>query len=186
MAAPPKELQREWNARLRDSGFADGESECNPNGPWKVNRYETPVDKDQAEYYDRAREFLRRRGGRLAPRDRRIWRLHAAGLSYTEIGQELGLGRDVAARSVQATRTRMEQSRGRVTHRAQRSPRGRESARVEVRLSDVEATLLERIAELWRVTRPEVLRRLLMGIAVTPSKLAEVAQFVQEIAASDG
>jgi DNA-binding NarL/FixJ family response regulator len=60
---------------------------------------------DKAEYYRLAQRTLSsRRMAQFSQTRRSIWRLHAKGLSYTEIVRELGVSDQQVQRAVKAVR----------------------------------------------------------------------------------
>lgn len=104
-------LIKEWDQKLRDSGFNDIEDrskdtlkswagtcylQLNKNGEFKVqpktkHGYTSLVHKEsQAEYYRLAAQCLHEAEFKNT-KQRLIWQLHAEGYSYNEIAKELGL-----------------------------------------------------------------------------------------------
>jgi DNA-directed RNA polymerase specialized sigma24 family protein len=98
-----KQLQAHWYRKLKDDGFEDIEDpDTGFLKTWTGYR-EFRVDK--AAYYRLAQLTLAsRRMARFSRTRRAIWRLHAKGLSYTEIVQELGVSDQQVQRAVKAVR----------------------------------------------------------------------------------
>lgn len=91
-----RRLQREWYAKLADSGFVDIERHnLHADNPYmRQHKHEVQVTLERGmlvgrqEYFRRAghwswdRTFLNRK-------EAHIWRLHANGLSYREVAREV-------------------------------------------------------------------------------------------------
>ncbi len=106
-ASALRKLQREWDKRLAAEGFVDIEGRCDIRTGW-IDRPRGKLDPSAAEFYRLAPEF-----GEFYEWDddltRRVWMLHAEGLSRPEILQTLGLSRS------REVRTRLEKARARFT-----------------------------------------------------------------------
>lgn len=95
MKEPSEKLKAKWNKKLADSGFEDIE---NADGSLKPEVDYRSMDSTRGdilhdgrqEYYSIAQDFLNR--GKFATLlDYTIWKLHAEGMSYRDIGNELKL-----------------------------------------------------------------------------------------------
>jgi hypothetical protein len=92
---PSEKLKAKWNKKLADSGFIDIER---PDGSLKPEVDYRSLDSTRGdglqdgrqEYYAIVQDFLNR--GKFATlMDYTVWKLHAEGLSYRDIGNELKL-----------------------------------------------------------------------------------------------
>lgn len=182
MSKPPPELQAHWYAQLEAGGFRDIESPQNPDGPSR-DRYQTPLDGDNhAEYYRQAGDYFRRNGRRLAPKARRIVKLHVAGGSVRIIAAQLQCSRRSVETAVAIFQSRMERTR---KHTGRRGPRGRGSVIVSARLSDAEAEALHRFVKRLGRTLSHTLRAMIMATVNPSSEQDRMAEIIAEIAAAD-
>jgi hypothetical protein len=95
MKEPSEKLKAKWNKKLADSGFVDIER---PDGSLKPEVDYRSLDSTRGdslqdgrqEYYYIAQDFLNR--GKFANLlDYTVWKLHAEGMSFRDIGNELKL-----------------------------------------------------------------------------------------------
>lgn len=92
------ELQREWAAKLKASGFVDIETGDEHSGLLKTDKRIEPERaleyEASAEYYQRAGQFLHARDwdGEGESREREIWALHAEGVGQNEIARRTRRG----------------------------------------------------------------------------------------------
>jgi hypothetical protein len=156
VTAPSVAQRREWAARLRATGFRDIEG---PGGMLATDvRDDTARAEDGmavGEYYRLALAFLHQRRRRFGRVERKIWALHAAGRSYTQIAAELrslGVYRRVVAEVVPRLRAEMLEHARVALHTRPRGrppvPSGyhRGSYLLQVRLTDAEAEALHAVA----------------------------------------
>lgn len=101
-------LRREWDAKLRESGFVDLEG---PGGSMvRINHRLTDPGRAaiNAAYFDAAAALFWD-----LERDRQIWQLHALdGLDVREIARRLDLGRDLVHRTIVRYRGHLGLGRG--------------------------------------------------------------------------
>jgi hypothetical protein len=99
-----KKLQREWRARLKDTGFRDIETD-EPDGPlrsWSsdfINQFDPLTFHQRSEYFRFANQFLHEHEFENE-KDRYLWALHASGASLREIRRRTGLTKDAAHRAI--------------------------------------------------------------------------------------
>lgn len=95
MKEPSEKLKAKWYKKLADSGFEDIER---PDGSLKTEVDYRSMDGTRGdgledgrqEYYEIAQDYLNR--GKFATLlDYTVWKLHAEGVSYRDIGNELKL-----------------------------------------------------------------------------------------------
>lgn len=95
MKEPSEKLKAKWNKKLADSGFIDIER---PDGSLIPEVDYRSLDGTRGsdfndgrqEYYDIAQDYLNR--GKFATLlDYTVWKMHAEGTSYRDIGKELNL-----------------------------------------------------------------------------------------------
>lgn len=111
---PDPTLVRAWRKRLRDSGFVDIEAPDGtltsgpkkPPGRWRSFESASPVEREAtAEYFRRAEAFCgSSRFARLTPKVKVVWRLHAKGLSNTEVEKQTGYSIKVVRNALRAAR----------------------------------------------------------------------------------
>ena len=80
-------LQKQWYAKLADSGFEDIEWTAGNSSPYLKNAVQTKDPyffAQKQQYYNMAEAYLQNRM-ELRGRDRFIWKLHAEGATYEEI-----------------------------------------------------------------------------------------------------
>ncbi len=154
MGKPPRDLIRKWYDKARASGLDDIEiptTSGNMDG-----RMRTSVRIDQgsplvrqgpetAEYYRRAAIFLHEH--RFATtQERSIWELHAAGVSYHDIEERLGLTNWRVESTLSALIPVMEAKYTTKRRGRPRGPTGRESFKRRVRFTDDQADAIHFIA----------------------------------------
>lgn len=89
------DLQREWYAKAKASGFEDIETGSDGQGLLKTDKRIEPGRGDEyqasADYYRRAGVFLHHRA-RWEPGEREAWALHAGGVGMNEIARQVHRG----------------------------------------------------------------------------------------------
>lgn len=98
MTPDPAALRRTWRRKLRESGFEDIElpdgslrGPEKPPGRWRSFDAASPVEREAtAAYFHRATTFCESSAfKRCSKLHRRAWRLHAQGLSNSEVAEAL-------------------------------------------------------------------------------------------------
>lgn len=95
MKKPSKSLIAKWDKKLAESGFDDIEHRESENlkkhhSYWFAARYSPLAFESKRQYYDLATQYLNE-GTFETERDKKIWSLHAEGLTYSEIGKIIKL-----------------------------------------------------------------------------------------------
>ena len=112
MEADPS-LRRLWRRRLRESGFVDLEQPDGslkpppkPPGRWRSFEKASPLERSAtAEYFHRAETFTASSAfARLPTKTRAVWRLHAKGLSNSEVAESLRVTLKVVRSALGAAR----------------------------------------------------------------------------------
>lgn len=111
---PEPALAREWRRKLKASGFVDLEQPDGtltsgpkkPPGRWRSFDAASPVEREAtAEYFRRAETFCASsRFARLPKKVRAVWRLHARGLSNTEVEKQTGYSIKTVRNALRAAR----------------------------------------------------------------------------------
>lgn len=90
-----RNLQREWDKKLKDSGFKDIEDRESPREMLKswhstmfVHRFDEGRFTARQKYYELATQFLTSHNFQSEV-DREVWRLHTEGESLRKIAMEL-------------------------------------------------------------------------------------------------
>ena len=91
-----RKLQREWDQKLRATGFVDIEWR-HSKGPDYIQRPRGKFDVATGSYYRLAQRFSQEIEDE---RERTLWELHSNGASRTQIKGAFGLGRDREVRTV--------------------------------------------------------------------------------------
>lgn len=97
MQRPSAKLMREWDAKLRASGFEDIEYRGHDGAPLDMLKHACRIDEDRhphqleptQEYFSRCAEYLHRGG--LQGQERRVWSHHVDGASMRDIARVEGL-----------------------------------------------------------------------------------------------
>jgi hypothetical protein len=82
-----KELDKDWNKKLKDSGFNDLESEFDRKNR-TVSKQQVTVDHDRIRYFARCVEYLYKNKWK-SPTDRFIFERHCVGDSNYQIAKQL-------------------------------------------------------------------------------------------------
>ena len=103
---PPNELQKEWNQKLKDSGFVDIEENWQSHAEYFRNKAHKSV-LGYEDYYHKAQEFLRLYDfdSRL---DLTIWTLHSEGKTVREIENQTQVTKSTAHRIIMRLKTIMD------------------------------------------------------------------------------
>lgn len=118
---PSKRLIKQWNERLRQSGFVDiertdGSLKREAEHPFLTQKYENRQQRTalqieaKAEYFYRAEQALTSFGFKSA-RDWVVWSMHARGLYVGEIGRALHFSKQLASLIIVKLRKEMYASR---------------------------------------------------------------------------
>lgn len=95
-------LQKKWYKKLRDEGFVDIEHPIHQHTESRYSTWYIPIKyapetiEATQRYYELAGQLLFEYKFKT-PKDKKIWALHSAGISYKDISVEL----DVSVRKVQ-------------------------------------------------------------------------------------
>jgi DNA-directed RNA polymerase specialized sigma24 family protein len=106
-------LQRVWRRRLKEDGFDDIElpdgtlrGPTKPPGRWRSFEAASPLEREAtSDYFVRATTFCATYAfGRLPPKVRSVWRLHAKGQSNSEVAKTLGFSLKTVRNSLRTAR----------------------------------------------------------------------------------